>query len=687
MVSKGLQRRKPQLITPLLRVSPCRQLTEDHSSKQSPPAKTAMSSQPVETPSTCQNTAATEHSHHWGGTPFSSNDGTVTPTPSPSKQYRVLFADAESLSPLPSTDCDNEYQRASVSPTATAEDWRDQVAKHDPDTLCGNLSMDSSLSSTSSLYNDQDDNASSVGSSQVSRERWRGVWWKFRRPRMLFLLLTTLGLTFSSFTFLISTMIRHPSADSSEAHLRSQFLPRHVRKTTRSAVSLTALAQARSLNQEKNNSAPKKRKQIAKERPLRPKGTRIDIPSVKLPVDWPKTSRKDRQELALFHREQGASVHAPRVVFLSDPQLSSQHPPHRRIELYPADFTDKTQLYPVLDSGDERIKGMEIRKPYTQGECVPMSDWQTTFHPSCNVVHELGLGEMGENSEISFDLFGKKGFWRNAWRVEANKGNDVFVLKTLKVKHNFEEAHFEHDRVDAVAMERLTGSPHVIDIFGYCGHSVMTEYADGKRLGAVADRARGVPLARLKMALDIAEGLADVHGIDGDEKVSFVHLDINPANVVIVGGKLKLNDFNIGIIRRWNTTSNAACGFPAQFPNPQWRSPEEARGEQNLSEKVDIFSMGHIFYRLISGAEPWNRLEPGGKPSKAVVNKKVQQGILPTIPDAVAKSNDPEIVAIRDAMLQCYEKDPQNRPSARAIAMDLRQRLSDLLLSRETFES
>ena len=97
--------------------------------------------------------------------------------------------------------------------------------------------------------------------------------------------------------------------------------------------------------------------------------------------------------------------------------------------------------------------------------------------------------------------------------------------------------------------------------------------------------------------------------------------------------------------------------------------------------------MGHIFYRLISGAEPWNRLEPGGKPSKAVVNKKVQQGILPTIPDAVAKSNDPEIVAIRDAMLQCYEKDPQNRPSARAIAMDLRQRLSDLLLSRETFES
>ena len=136
-----------------------------------------------------------------------------------------------------------------------------------------------------------------------------------------------------------------------------------------------------------------------------------------------------------------------------------------------------------------------------------------------------------------------------------NTGSDVFVLKTLKLQHNFEEAHFEHDRVDAVAMERLTGSPHVIDIFGFCGHSVMTEYANGQRLGSVADKARNTRLARLQMAADIAQGLADVHGIDGEDKVSFVHLDINPANVIIVGDRLKLNDFNIGIIRKWNTTS------------------------------------------------------------------------------------------------------------------------------------
>jgi serine/threonine protein kinase len=94
-------------------------------------------------------------------------------------------------------------------------------------------------------------------------------------------------------------------------------------------------------------------------------------------------------------------------------------------------------------------------------------------------------------------------------------------------------------------------------------------------VGSLADKSKKTPLARLKIARDIANGLADVHGIDGDAEgnSTFVHLDINPANVVSIGGTLKLNDFNIGIIRRWNVTSQKPCGFPAQYPNPQVSLP------------------------------------------------------------------------------------------------------------------
>lgn len=229
-------------------------------------------------------------------------------------------------------------------------------------------------------------------------------------------------------------------------------------------------------------------------------------------------------------------------------------------------------------------------------------------------------------------------------------------------------------------MERLTSSRHVINIYGFCGHSVISEYADGPRLGTLADKSKKTPLKRLEIARDIATGLADVHGIDGDDQPSFVHLDINPANVVVVGKTLKLNDFNIGIPLKKNKKTGKTCGFPAQYPNPQWRSPEESREQDDLTEKVDVFSLGHIFFRLICGHEPWNKLEPGGRPEKEEVLEKVKKGTLPFVPEEILKSEDREIQIIRDAMLKCYTADPEERPSARAIASELQsayKKLSD----------
>lgn len=380
-----------------------------------------------------------------------------------------------------------------------------------------------------------------------------------------------------------------------------------------------------------------------------------------------------------------------RVVMLHDDVVAKQASP-RPVELYPAEFTDNTQFYGEFESSDERLRKMEMRAPYSEGECVPMQDWQTTFHPFCNGVHELGVEYLGETStETNVQLFGTKGYWRYAWRLDLRKQDrkrygDTVVLKTLKFRHDFEDAHFEHDRIDAVAMERLTASPHVINMFGFCGHSVLTEYANGPRLGELADKSKSKPLARLRIARDIADGLADVHGIDSKDgnNATFVHLDINPANVVSIGGSLKLNDFNIGIIRRWNTTSQEPCGFPAQYPNPQWRSPEESRNENNLTEKVDVFSLGHIFFRLICGHEPWNKLEPDGKPSKETINEKVQQGQLPFIPKTIMKSTDAEVAAIRDAMLDCYRPDPTERPSAREISRKLEAVLEKLAGKRDS---
>lgn len=121
----------------------------------------------------------------------------------------------------------------------------------------------------------------------------------------------------------------------------------------------------------------------------------------------------------------------------------------------------------------------------------------------------------------------------------------------------------------------------------------------------------------------------------------------------------------------WIVATPKPALTPLSILTFQWRSPEEARDEKNLTEKVDVFSMGHIFFRLICGHEPWNKLEPGGKPSKDVINDKVKQGKLPSIPESVMNTDDHEVAAIRDAMLDCYTADATERPSAREIAKKL----------------
>ena len=133
----------------------------------------------------------------------------------------------------------------------------------------------------------------------------------------------------------------------------------------------------------------------------------------------------------------------PRLLNINH-KVVHEPPPSREVELYPAEFSDNTQFYPVVDSMDDpRAERMEMRKPYEDEECAPMADWQTTYNPSCNGMHELDV-ENGYNEREGKDLllFGTKGFWRNAWKLDLPDHNataaapagsaETFVLKTLK---------------------------------------------------------------------------------------------------------------------------------------------------------------------------------------------------------------------------------------------------------------
>jgi serine/threonine protein kinase len=132
---------------------------------------------------------------------------------------------------------------------------------------------------------------------------------------------------------------------------------------------------------------------------------------------------------------------------------------------------------------------------------------------------------------------------------------------------------------DALVMERLSASPFIMDIHGYCGGSVTVEALDKPADREILRHGHGMhpPLPpqigthmippqnnlsstqKLRLALDMAEGVASLHGYD--EGV-FVHVDLFPSQWMINSdGRAKLGDFNRAVALDWHRRKERYCEF------------------------------------------------------------------------------------------------------------------------------
>lgn len=112
-----------------------------------------------------------------------------------------------------------------------------------------------------------------------------------------------------------------------------------------------------------------------------------------------------------------------------------------------------------------------------------------------------------------------------------------------------------------MATERLTSSPHVVDIHGYCGQSVINEFAENGSLTYNIRKYKS-PREKLAIAREIALGIVDLHNFDGEGNATIAHRDLKPDNIIVTSqGKLKLNDFNDAELLSWDTKLNRQCAF------------------------------------------------------------------------------------------------------------------------------
>jgi len=336
---------------------------------------------------------------------------------------------------------------------------------------------------------------------------------------------------------------------------------------------------------------------------------------------------------------------------------------------------------PLLFEENPKTETFDIHIPVRNGlplfnpeECAePMREWQDSFYPNCNLFHEIDFENMHDDE---LKLLGMGGA-RMVWKVNDLTGKGG-ALKTMIYKSaTFDQTKAEHTRIDAILSERLTSSPHVIDIYGVCGLSTMSEiglvddkWVTRKLVSDESESHHRSKLEKLDLARQLSHALADFHGAGGsDEVATAVWRNLKSQNVLFVNGKLKINDFDDSILFRKNATDGRPCKFQLDatvYENKTYQPPELCYLGVDLDEKIDIYALGGLLYHILIRSRPYIDI----RGNYTELKRRKQNGILPSF-DKVRDDNDTVTFAFRKAVEQCMQPDPKARPTARRVAKDL----------------
>jgi serine/threonine protein kinase len=171
-------------------------------------------------------------------------------------------------------------------------------------------------------------------------------------------------------------------------------------------------------------------------------------------------------------------------------------------------------------------------------------------------------------------------------------------------------------RTEAQAAAAIT-HPHIAAVYHVVDYGsrafIVMEYVAGENLSARMRRER----LTIEQAVTIGRQLASALGAAHSSGV--IHGDLKPANVqVTLDGSVKILDFGIAMILRPVTTvassDSTTVGMGTQRRHkptslvmggtPPYMSPEQILG-QAVDERADIFSLGVVFFEMVTGRRPF----------------------------------------------------------------------------------
>jgi serine/threonine protein kinase len=257
-----------------------------------------------------------------------------------------------------------------------------------------------------------------------------------------------------------------------------------------------------------------------------------------------------------------------------------------------------------FDSGAAPAPGEPSRRPRFVAPELPAV---AKLFPQLEIHQLLGLGGMGA-----------------VYRARQPALDRWVALKILPPQEGADPGFADRFTREARALARLN-HPNVVGVYEFgvvAGlHYFMMEFVDGLNLRQVQQAGRIPPPEALKIIPQICDALQYAH----EEGV--VHRDIKPENVMLdKKGHVKITDFGLAKILGLEAKDLRLTGPAEVMGTPHYMAPEQIEHPREVDHRADIYSLGVVFYEILTGELPLGRFAPPSK--KVAVDVRLDEVVL-----------------------------------------------------------
>jgi hypothetical protein len=281
--------------------------------------------------------------------------------------------------------------------------------------------------------------------------------------------------------------------------------------------------------------------------------------------------------------------------------------------------------------------------------------------PSGNVNPGARTDELGQEWFGDFRLLDMLGRGGMASVYKAERGGELSALKR-PLGGLLDDSDFVERFLREADIGRTLNHPNIVRILGR-GHVDRVPYFNmelltGRTLqGLIEGWGAGEPRTAVSVVAQVAEALDFAHS------KGVVHRDLKPSNIMLLlDGTAKVMDFGIARARRFEgiTATGAFLG------TPEYVAPEVIEGGAS-EPRSDLYSLGIVFYELLTGQRPFVAETPF-----AVLKKQCSEEPRP--PSQLQPRVPAQLEAI---VLGLLAKEPKRRPaSSEALVVMLRDWLN-----------